>query len=207
MTLRPFSSVPPSVPPSPPSIPAMYSGSKKRNAAAALGVGIGELTKEQSGKAGAMANGTEQTNDDTDGVMGDDANGGVGGGGDAGSSTGEEVVAAVEGGGEAAVEAEKKRKGDFGRLTELADALLQAGQHDVYQQTKEDLEEAAEAAAARASSSGEPWPGAGRGVRCVACHSHLTVDHASFSKRSTVPVPNKRLLQRLGAHYVFACIT
>ncbi|CAN0490145.1 unnamed protein product, partial [Laminaria digitata] len=34
---------------------------------------------------------------------------------------------------------EKKRRRNFERLTDLADALLQAGQHDVYQQTREDL--------------------------------------------------------------------
>ena len=37
----------------------------------------------------------------------------------------------------------------------------------------------------------------------VACLSHLTIDHASLSRRSTVPTPNKRHLQHLGAHYVF----
>lgn len=54
---------------------------------------------------------------------------------------------------------EKKRQEEFGRLTDLADGLLQAGQHDVYQQTKEELEEgaaaAAEAEAARSSAVGK----------------------------------------------------
>lgn len=56
-------------------------------------------------------------------------------------------------------EGDDARKADFGRLTDLADALLQAGQHDIYQQTKEELEEAAAAAAAahaaRAAVTGE----------------------------------------------------
>ena len=32
------------------------------------------------------------------------------------------------------------------------------------------------------------------------CLSHLTIDHASLSRRSTVPTPNRHL-QHLGAHY------
>lgn len=64
----------------------------------------------------------------------------------------------------AAAAAEKKRREDFGRLTELADALLQAGQHDVYQQTKEDLEEAAEVAAARAARAAGSSSGGCAGV-------------------------------------------
>ena len=34
----------------------------------------------------------------------------------------------------------------------------------------------------------------------VACLGHLTIDHASLSRRSTVPTPNRNL-QHLGAHY------
>ena len=41
----------------------------------------------------------------------------------------------------------------------------------------------------------------------VACLSHSTIDHASLSRRSTVPstvpTPNKRHLQHLGAQYDF----
>ena len=47
--------------------------------------------------------------------------------------------------------------------------------------------------------------GCGSGVRgeaCsfVACLSHLTIDHASLSRRGTAPTPNINL-QHLGAHY------
>ena len=41
-----------------------------------------------------------------------------------------------------------------------------------------------------------------RGYSFVACLSNLTVDHASLSRRSTVPTPN-RDLQHLSAHHVF----
>ena len=34
----------------------------------------------------------------------------------------------------------------------------------------------------------------------VACLSHLTIDHASLSRRSTVPTPDRHL-QHLGAHF------
>lgn len=66
---------------------------------------------------------------------------------------------------------DKKRREDFGRLTDLADALLQAGQHDVYQVTKEELEEAAtaaaEAEASRSSAMGEGFLAGRRGaVEC-----------------------------------------
>ena len=37
----------------------------------------------------------------------------------------------------------------------------------------------------------------------VGCLSHLTIDHASLPRRSTVPTSNKRHLQQFGAHYVF----
>ena len=60
---------------------------------------------------------------------------------------------------EAVDPAERKRREDFGRLTDLADGLLQAGLHDVYQLTKEEMEEAAAEAVEKergwASSSGE----------------------------------------------------
>ena len=37
----------------------------------------------------------------------------------------------------------------------------------------------------------------------VACLTHLTIDPASLSGRSTVPTPNREHVQHLGAHYVF----
>ena len=40
----------------------------------------------------------------------------------------------------------------------------------------------------------------------VACLSHLTNYHASLSRRSTAPTPNRHL-QPLGAHYVFVPYT
>ena len=40
----------------------------------------------------------------------------------------------------------------------------------------------------------------GWGYSFVACLSHVTIDHASLSRRSTVPTPNRHL-QHLGAHY------
>lgn len=69
--------------------------------------------------------------------------------GEGGSSSDKEAIAAME----------KKRREDFGKLTDLADSMLHAGQHDVYHQTREELEEsaaaAAEASAVRASTAGE----------------------------------------------------
>ena len=44
----------------------------------------------------------------------------------------------------------------------------------------------------------------GGGYSFVACLSHLTIDYAFLSRRSTVPTPQKRHLQHLGAHYVFS---
>ena len=44
--------------------------------------------------------------------------------------------------------------------------------------------------------------GRGEGTHFVACLSRLTVDHASLSRRGTVPTPT-RDLQYLGADYVF----
>ena len=38
----------------------------------------------------------------------------------------------------------------------------------------------------------------------MACLGQLTIDHASLSRRSTVPAPTKRRLRRLGARYVFS---
>ena len=35
--------------------------------------------------------------------------------------------------------------------------------------------------------------GGGGGYLFVACLSHLAIDHASLSRRSTVPIPNKHL--------------
>ena len=35
------------------------------------------------------------------------------------------------------------------------------------------------------------WGGGGMGYSFVACLSHLTVDHASLSRQSTVPTPNR----------------
>ena len=43
----------------------------------------------------------------------------------------------------------------------------------------------------------------GGGYSFVACLSHLTIDHASLSRRSTVPTPNRHL-RHLGAHYAFS---
>ena len=44
----------------------------------------------------------------------------------------------------------------------------------------------------------------GRGAYSfVACLSHLTIDHASPSGRSTVPTPNGNTSKHLGAHFVF----
>ena len=53
------------------------------------------------------------------------------------------------------------------------------------------------------SSSGfhRPSRQGGMGGRVVYL-SHVTIDHASLSKASTPPTPNR--LQRLGAHYVFS---
>ena len=42
--------------------------------------------------------------------------------------------------------------------------------------------------------------GGGEAYSFVACLSHLTIDHASLPRRSTVPTPNRHL-QQLGAHY------
>ena len=44
------------------------------------------------------------------------------------------------------------------------------------------------------------------GCSFVACLSHFTIDHASLSRRSTVPTRNRHL-QRLGAHRVFSSVT
>lgn len=73
-----------------------------------------------------------------------------------GDGEGKNGAAAGQGSSSSAGEAERERREKFSRLTDLADGLLQAGMHDVYQLTKEELEEAAaeaaEKAAARASS-------------------------------------------------------
>ena len=45
--------------------------------------------------------------------------------------------------------------------------------------------------------------GWGEAYSSVACLSHLTIDHVSLSRRSTVPTPNQHL-QKLGAHHVFS---
>ena len=45
--------------------------------------------------------------------------------------------------------------------------------------------------------------GEGKGAYSfVACLSHLTIDHVSLSRRSTVTTPIRHL-KRLGAHYAF----
>ena len=49
------------------------------------------------------------------------------------------------------------------------------------------------------------WRGGGVGS-FVACLSHLTTNHASLARRSTVPTPNRHL-QQLGAHYAFPYTT
>lgn len=76
-----------------------------------------------------------------------------------GDGEGKNGCAAGQGSSSSAGESERERREKFSRLTDLADGLLQAGMHDVYQLTKEELEEAAaeaaEMAAARASSSGK----------------------------------------------------
>ena len=41
--------------------------------------------------------------------------------------------------------------------------------------------------------------GWGGGLSFVARRSHVAIDHACLSRRRTVPNPNKRHLQRLGA--------
>lgn len=57
----------------------------------------------------------------------------------------------------------------------------------------------------RGGGSGGRGVGGGKGgaYLCVACLSHLTIDHAPLWGRSTIPDP-KRHLQRLGAHYTFS---
>ena len=45
----------------------------------------------------------------------------------------------------------------------------------------------------------------GGGYSLVACLSHLTIGHASLSRRSTVPTPNRHL-QHSGAHLIFSHI-
>ena len=76
-----------------------------------------------------------------------------------GDGEGKNGSAAEQESSSSAGEEERERREKFSRLTDLADGLLQAGTHDVYQLTKEELEEAAaeaaEKAAARASSSGK----------------------------------------------------
>ena len=48
-----------------------------------------------------------------------------------------------------------------------------------------------------------PWGGGGGGDSFVACLSHVTVDHASLSRRSTVPTANRKHLQHLCALSTF----
>ena len=45
--------------------------------------------------------------------------------------------------------------------------------------------------------------GGGRAYSVVACLGHLTIDHASLARRSTVPTANRHL-QHLGAQYAFS---
>ena len=46
--------------------------------------------------------------------------------------------------------------------------------------------------------------GGGGAYSFVACLSHLTIGHASLSRRSTAPTPNRDTSNILGAHYVFS---
>ena len=54
------------------------------------------------------------------------------------------------------------------------------------------------------TASSTPPSRGGGGYSFVACLHHLITDHASLSKRSTVPTPNRDTVNILGAHYTFA---
>ncbi|CAM9124486.1 unnamed protein product [Discosporangium mesarthrocarpum] len=72
---------------------------------------------------------------------------GVGGGGAASWGSNEE-------GGEGEHSIEEEEEMAFARVTDLADALLQAGQHDIYQQSKEELLDQAEVTRQEAMARG-----------------------------------------------------
>lgn len=133
-------------------------GVSKRGAAASGAGSTGEVSPDAEKDSSSAAGGT---NGVSTSEVAEGRESAASGEGEGGSSTTKTQASGAEGGRteeDAGGEAEKKRREDFGRLTDLADGLLQAGQHDIYQQTRDDLEEGAAAAAAaeaaRAATTG-----------------------------------------------------